>query len=260
MLNLSHQNQRGQMKDKKQDTSPYCWSRSKIKFDLRIKDLPFTPKQLEFIRLALDKNTKMIICNGPAGSSKSILSVYCSLKLMNEKRISDIIYIRSTVQPKDGETGFLQGSLEEKMQYHNVPLNDKLLELLGAEQVKALHNDNRIIAIPTSLIRGADWAAKSIIADECQNMMFSTLVTVSTRPAKFSKLFLLGDSQQNDLNGKSGFDRFFNLFNEEEDKLNGIFTFKFGTEDILRSELVRYIVAKLEKERQSEPMFAKKSS
>ena len=75
----------------KKDKSEKVHQREKISDTLQIKDLNWTEKQKQFINLALDKETKVMLVNGPAGSSKSILAVYCALKLLSEKKISDII-------------------------------------------------------------------------------------------------------------------------------------------------------------------------
>lgn len=67
-----------------------------------------------------------------------------------------------------------------------------------------------------------------------------------TRIGKFSKLIICGDSKQSDINGKSGLRKMFDLFNDEESKQNGVHCFTLGKEDIVRSEIVKYIVEKLE--------------
>ena len=63
----------------KKDTSQMVVQRDKIKDSLEIKDLVWTEKQKNFIEAALDKETKIMFVNGPAGSSKSILATYCAL-------------------------------------------------------------------------------------------------------------------------------------------------------------------------------------
>jgi phosphate starvation-inducible protein PhoH len=71
------------------------------------------------------------------------------------------------------------------------------------------------------------------------------LTTLITRVGEFSKVFILGDPDQSDINGKSGFMKIMNAFDDVESKENGIYTFKFTEEDIVRSSLVKYIVKKL---------------
>jgi len=44
----------------------------------------------------------------------------------------------------------------------------------------------------------------------------------------------------------SGFEEMIDLFDDEDSKSKGIHVFRFGNEDIYRSEILRFIVAKLE--------------
>ena len=95
------------MKDKKNrkpDTSPVIPQNQKIKNKLNIReDQILTEKQKIFIELALNKDVKMIFVNGPAGTGKTYLSVLVSLLLMNERRVSDLLYIRSAVESSDSK-------------------------------------------------------------------------------------------------------------------------------------------------------------
>jgi hypothetical protein len=44
---------------------------------------------------------------------------------------------------------------------------------------------------------------------------------------------------------KGGFVDLFNLFSDEESKEQGIHTFEFNEEDIMRSELVKFLISKI---------------
>ncbi len=105
--------------------------------------------------------------------------------------------------------------------------------------------EDRLDSIPLGFLRGLNWNAKCIVADEAQNMTVKELTTLITRVGEFSKVFILGDPDQSDINGKSGFMKIMSAFDDDESKENGIYTFKFTEEDIVRSTLVKYIVKKL---------------
>lgn len=230
----------------KRDTSKYVPQRSKIKFDLNIYNrLDLTEKQKKCLSLILDKETKMIFIKGPAGVSKSYLAVLAGLTLLQERKVSDLIYIRSIVESSPKQMGALPGSIEEKINPFLIPLMDKLEELLPENQIKALMDDQRIKGIPINYLRGANFAAKYIIFDEAQNAQISEIVTVATRLAEKSKMIILADPKQSDIN-KSGFIPFYNAFNDEESRQNGIHTFEFTKEDIVRSEILKFIVDKIE--------------
>lgn len=229
------------------DTSPVIPQKSKIKNELSIIKRELTEKQKEFLDIALDKNTKMMFIAGPAGSSKTWISVLSALMLMNQKRVSDILYLRSAVECSDSKLGYLPGEANDKMAPYVQPLIDKLDELLPRGDVDMLQKDGRIDSIPIGFLRGLNWNAKCIIADESQDMSYKELVTLITRTGEFSKVFILGDPDQIDIGNRSGFMTLFSKFDDQESRDNGIFTFKFTEDDVLRSGLVKFIIKKLKK-------------
>mgnify|MGYP003672101134 FL=1 len=91
------------------------------------------------------------------------------------------------------------------------------------------------------------WNSKAVVMDESQNSSLREIVTVLTRIGKYSRAFILADPMQTDLkNGqRGGFDKIFNVFDNEESRKMGIETFEFTAEDIVRSELTKFIVTKI---------------
>ena len=59
----------------KKDTSPIIPQRSKFKGNLSIFNRELTTKQLQFLEIAGDKDTKIMFVSGPAGTAKTYLSV-----------------------------------------------------------------------------------------------------------------------------------------------------------------------------------------
>lgn len=233
----------------KEDKSPYIPQRSKLKDKLSLREnIPWTSKQKQFFEIALDKKTRIIFVKGPAGTAKTICSVYSCLKLLNEARISDIIYIRSAVESADKSLGYLPGDTEEKLRFYNLPFSEKLEELLSKDEIIRLEKEKRISMFPVNFSRGMNWNAKAIVMDEAQNSSRKEIITVLTRLGEYSRCFVLADPVQSDLpSNKSGaFNEMFSLFNDEKSKEMGIYTFEFGKEDIVRSKLVKYLVERFE--------------
>ncbi len=226
----------------KEDTSPIIPQRSKFRGTLSIYDRQLTDRQHQFLDIAGDKNTKIMFVSGPAGTSKTYLSILHSLKMISEKKVSDLVYIRSAVESSDSKLGFLPGEADEKMAPYLQPLLDKLVELLPKGDIDLLYKDQRFSSIPVGFLRGLNWNAKVIISDESQNMTYKELFTLITRVGEFSKVFILGDPEQSDINGKSGFLKMMTVFDDEESRQNGIHVFKFTEEDIVRSGIVRFII------------------
>lgn len=229
------------------DHSPVIPQRSKLKSNLNIFQRTLTDKQKQFLELASDKSVKIIFVSGPAGTSKTFLAVLHALHMMNEKRVSDLIYIRSAVESSDSKLGFLPGEADQKLAPYIQPLLDKLTELLPKRDIDILLKEERVTGIPVGFLRGLNWNAKVIISDEAQNMTYKELFTLITRTGEFSKVFILGDPEQNDINGKSGFVTMINRFDDEESRQNGIHVFRFTDDDVVRSGLVQFIIKKVKK-------------
>ena len=218
-----------------------------FKSKIVIKGKRLTAKQKTFIKLALDSETKIIFINGPAGSTKTYASVFAALRELQKNEDLDLYYVRTAIESAEKGLGALPGTLEEKFNPYMAPLEDKLDELLPPTTPVSteLITTGRVQAMPINFLRGASWINKIIIADESQNFTFKELVTLITRIGENSKLLICGDLMQSDINGKSGFGDMIKLFNDKESSAKGIHCFAFSEEDILRSEILKYIVIKL---------------
>jgi len=228
------------------DNSPIIPQRSKIKTDLNIYRRELTDRQKQFLVLAANKTAKVIFVSGPAGTAKTYLAVLHALEMINEQRVSDLIYVRSAVECADRSIGLLPGTLNEKIGVYLQPLVDKLEELLPKNEIDLLKKEERVSGMPISFLRGLNWNAKVVILDETQNCNYREILTFITRIGEYSKVFLIGDPEQSDLkNGsRGGFEKMINIFDDEESRKQGIFVFKFDVDDIVRSPLVKYIVQK----------------
>lgn len=241
-MSKKHRSQQGQ-----KDTSVMIPQRNKIKEHLQIKERSdLTDNQKRIIDLVLHKDTKIVFLQGPAGTSKTFLAVYCALKLLNEKRIAESIYVRTVVESASKSLGSLPGELDLKFEPFMLPLYDKLEELLYKSEVDALIKDNRFIGIPINYLRGASKNSTYILADEIQNFSYSEIVTLITRLGQYSKLVACGDFMQSDIHNQSGFKKIFDLFNDETSRKNGIFCVSLTKDDVVRSGVVKYILEKLE--------------
>ena len=88
------------------DNSPYVWQRDKIDFDFFIRELPWSQKQKNLIDIILDKSSRCIFIEGPAGVSKTSTAVYAGLQLLKQKKVSDIVFVRSAVESADSKIGY----------------------------------------------------------------------------------------------------------------------------------------------------------
>ena len=219
-----------------------------IKRSIKVNQLPWTDKQKEFFKVALNFNTRIVFVNGPAGTSKSLLAVYCGLQLLNMKAVSDIMYLRSAVESSESKLGYLPGTAEEKLTFYNLPFLDKLDELLPSTRAEKLEQEGRISMFPVNFARGMNWKSKCVILDEAQNSSLKEITTVLTRLGEGSRCFVLADPMQTDLRNRDqigGFEKLYKTFTDQESQARGIHTFAFDEDDIMRSELCKYIVKKI---------------
>jgi len=213
---------------------------------IKLKGKRMSAKQRELFKLSTSTKTKVIFVSGPAGSAKTYLSVYSSMSLLNKNKDLDLLYVRTVIESADKGLGALPGDIEEKFNPYMSPLLDKLEEIITHSEIHDLMKSQRVSAIPINYLRGASWAEKVVIADEAQNFSFSELTTLITRIGEGTKLFICGDPMQSDINGKSGFNEMVNLFSSSDCAENGIHTFRFTEEDIFRSEILKFIISKIQ--------------
>ena len=230
---------------RQEDNSPKIHQKEKINFELKIRELPWTDRQKEIIDAVLNKKADMAIVDGIWGSGKSIIALYCCLHLLNQKKISNILYIRNIVQSGSGTLGWLGGDLQTRLSPYMLPLQQKLEELLPADQVKRLINDGIVESQPVALLRGTSYNAYGIILDEVGCMERPDIMLALSRVGKFSKVFAVGDSWQTDVKN-SGLKEIYDIFDDEESKEHGIYTFKLQEEmDVMRSEFLKFIMKKV---------------
>jgi len=158
------------VKPSKEDRSPVLPQRDKYKEELKIREYPWTENQAKIIDLILGKESKIVFLEGPSGSGKTLLSTYCGLKLLSNKRVSDYIFVRSPLEVSDSAgLGYLPGSLEDRFAPYTMLLDDKLNDLLPKSQIAGLFNDKRIQVMPSNYVRGSSWSVKYIVVEECNN-------------------------------------------------------------------------------------------
>lgn len=219
-----------------------------LKQNIFVNSLKLTERQKKFLSIAFNDSTKIMFIAGPAGSTKTYMAVYSALRLLSAFEKLDLLYVRTVIESAEKGLGALPGDIGEKFNPYMAPLEDKLYEMLPKNTTvkKDLLDNGRISAMPINYLRGSSWKNKIVVADEAQNFTYKELTTLVTRIGEDCKLFICGDFMQSDINGKSGFAPMFDLFNDQQSVEMGIHAFKFGKEDILRSEILKYIISKLD--------------
>ncbi len=219
------------------------------KINIKLKKIKLTEKQLQLLKIIFDNQSKIVFISGPAGTSKTFVAIYGALQLYNMNNERGITYVRTIAESGEKSLGALPGEMAEKINPYMMPMNEKLEELLLPGQANIVKDKEVIKGMPVNYLRGASWRNEIVIADESQNFTFKELTTLMTRLGEGSKLLICGDPMQSDINGKSGFADMYSLFNDNESKEKGIHTFYFGPEDIKRSEILKYVIEKIQKKK-----------
>ena len=216
-----------------------------LDFDIKQK-YDITPVHQEFLEACFKDQCKMIIVDGPAGSAKTYLSVYVALQLLRTHKVQEIIYIRSIVESASKSMGSLPGEVDEKFLPWCFPLFEKLNEFLDKSMSTSLIAEEYVKCVPVNYVRGLTFNNACVIVDEAQNLTQGELTTILTRFGENTKYIVTGDTQQSDIGTKTGFKPIVDIFDNKASYERGIYTFKFNELDIVRSEILKYIVKVLQ--------------
>ncbi len=195
-----------------------------------------------FVECGLNPESKIIFCDGVAGTSKTYLSVYCALELLKKREIEKIVYIRSLTESGKRLLGSLPGEVDDKFKPWSIPLLEKCDELINVSVTNALLQQHVIKSTPINYLRGVTFNDAAVIVDEFQNLVKEEAITVLSRFGKNCKMFVVGDSMQSDIAEKSGIKAIINAFDTTESKEHGIHVFHFTENEITRSKMLKYIV------------------
>ena len=193
----------------------------------------------------LDK-TKILFVDGPAGTAKTYCASLLALNLLKSHKMQEVVYIRSIVESASKSMGSLPGEVDDKFLPWTLPLMEKMNELLETSTTNNLFQKGIIKAIPVNYVRGLTFIDSVVIVDEAQNLTFSELTTILTRFGENTKMLVIGDTKQTDINGKSGFKSMYNCFNDEDSENEGIYCFKLTEKDITRSKILSFLVKKIQ--------------
>jgi len=236
-------------KKKAADKSPKVFQREKISYDLHIRERDdLTEKQIEILKAALDKDTRAIAVDGLFGSGKTYIAVLAALKLLQQKKVDQIIYVRNPIEStKSGKVGFLKGELSEKLAPYTCIVYDKLEELLPPSEIELLKEENRVDSTSVGFVQGKNWACKAVIVDEASCMDFASILLLLTRCGEFTRIFFIGDEKNQADIRNPGLANMMEKFNDEISRENGIHCFElFDKADVVRSAFVRFVLEHLD--------------
>ena len=166
-----------------------------------------------------------------------------ALKFIEKKTHNRIIFTRP-IQTVGKDLGYLPGDANEKMAPWLAPIVDNFRNEFGdLSYFEMLVDKGQIDVAPLAYIRGRSFNDAIIIVDEAQNATIHELKTVITRTGKNSKIILIGDTDQIDLQYVDKYSNGLTLVVEKmkQQKVSGHVSFEKG----YRSDLANAAAALL---------------
>ncbi len=190
----------------------------------------------------LKRNT-VTVAHGCAGTGKTLIALHYGLFGIAQGQFDKVYYVRSDVGVEfQRGRGALPGDLSEKIAPLIAPVLDNLPCIMHSHgAAEYLLNKKIIEPVLLEDIRGRSLNEAFIIVDEAQNFLPSQIKTVLTRVGKDSKILLIGDTKQTDME----------VFRRENGLVDAIHRLRhlsevgiveFAKEDIVRNSVIAHIL------------------
>jgi phosphate starvation-inducible PhoH-like protein len=199
-------------------------------------------KQYELFNNIRDSRIVSIV--GPPGTSKTFTACYAAVKALQKGEVKRIVLVKP-LETSGEDLGFLPGSEKDKIAPFMESFVDNLVEMVDGKTLKMWIENGTVKFQPIAYMRGRTFKDSFIICDEMQNADIKQLMTTITRLGANSKICIIGDSRQNDINEKYVALEFFisHILGEDEQ----IHHFRFERTDIVRDPLLIKIIDNYEK-------------
>lgn len=191
---------------------------------------------------SIDTNT-ITIAHGSAGTGKTLVALWKGLTGVKEGRYDQVYYIRSDVGVEfQRGRGALPGDFSEKVRPLLGPVLDNLNVMYrSAGAADYIINKQIIEPILLEDIRGRSLNNAFVILDEAQNLLPNHVKTCLTRLGSGSKMCMIGDTRQADLDV---FDRNNGLLDATYrlKDLREVAIVRFEKEDIVRNSVIAEVL------------------
>lgn len=186
----------------------------------------------------------IVVSIGSAGTGKTYLSAAVAAELYKSGQVKKIIMSRPPVEvgPK---LGFLPGDIDDKFAPYLEPFKAGLVDRLGSNKFKCDYK-SRILAKPLAYMRGDTFDDAVMLLDEAQNTTVAEMKMFLTRAGTNSRIFISGDVNQTDLNGKETGLAW--LVRQIEKRDTGIDLIRYDRHDCIRSGLCKRMLDLIEEE------------
>jgi phosphate starvation-inducible PhoH-like protein len=207
--------------------------------------LPKNDKQDYLIRAI--KSAPITVTMGCAGTGKTYCSAGTVAQLFaNGKNGYEKIVLTRANVPTGKSLGHFPGTIEEKMTPWLMPMLEVLKKAFGKGKFEYMLSKGQIEIQPIETIRGRSYENSLVLVDEAQNLCMDELKAITTRIGENTKLVLMGDPAQSDVDNGKDLVRFCRKVNNAGIDLPVV---QFGVNDIVRSDIVADLVKMFIEER-----------
>jgi phosphate starvation-inducible PhoH-like protein len=180
----------------------------------------------------------IVVAVGPAGTGKTYVACMKAAQLFNTGKYERIVLTRANV-PTGKSLGSFPGTVEEKMAPWLAPMTSVLKKSFGKGKYDLMVKREEIHIQPIETIRGQSFENTLILIDESQNLNMDEIKAITTRMGEGSKMILMGDPDQSDVQNGFALTRFTNVCREYGIEIPVI---TFTENDIVRSDIVGQLV------------------
>lgn len=189
------------------------------------------------------KRNTVTLAHGSAGTGKTLMALHFGLSGVASGDFEKVYYVRSDVGVEyQRGRGALPGDMSDKIAPLVAPIFDNLPCIMRSQgAAEYLLNKKIIEPILLEDIRGRSLNEAFVIVDEAQNFLPQQIKTCLTRVGKDSKICLIGDTKQTDME----------VFRRENGLVDAIHRLRalsevgiveFGKEDIVRNSVIAHIL------------------
>jgi len=207
----------------------------------KLKNVQLRQSQRKYLNTI--ESNEITFCYGPAGTSKTFTACYAGLKLLQERKIKEIVLCKP-IQEAGEKLGFLPGDKEDKVDPYMKSYKSNIEKIIGIEETKVLFDKKIIRFEPLAYMRGDTFDDALMILDEAQNATFKQLMLFVTRMGRDSKVIVTGDVSQHDIAAsRVSLPDFISLI----ESIRGIGKHIFTEADIVRAKILQDIVKRYDK-------------